>query len=130
MARGIGFTHKYATVKQLLEKFTEAAVKRCQDEISQGADEVVNECKATTAFSDTSPKKHAVHLRDSIHKEKRNNGLRYAILVDAKDKNGVAYGWYVEATHPFLFPTVNAHREDIKQRAIRALKGAADDVKR
>lgn len=96
---------------------TEAAKKALAD----GAQVVVDDAKSRV------PVKTGA-LRNSIHSKKMDRGTAIKIVADAKDKSGVPYGQYVEfnplINEPFMYPAMDAHREEIKQNIKNAIKEA------
>lgn len=64
-------------------------------------------------------------LRDSIRKEKEQNGMAFKIHVDAQNSKGEAYGQYVEFSprgHPFLYPAIDAHTGEVGGRIRQLLQ--------
>jgi hypothetical protein len=72
-------------------------------------------------------------LRDSIHWKWGKGKTIIIFLADAKDpKDGVAYGKLVEfdprIMEPFMYPVLDANKEEWKRRIIEAVRKAAQDV--
>lgn len=65
-------------------------------------------------------------LRDSIHSKDAYDGVVYDIVADAKNKDGIAYGQFVEFSpkinHPFLYPAIKSKKRSIKKNIKRAIQ--------
>lgn len=104
-------------LKELGQDVCDAALKELED----GAGIIVADAKSRV---------HDVSgaLSNSIHLKKLSKGQRIRIIADAKDEKGFAYGAIVEFSprinKPFLYPALEAHRAEIKQKIIDAIRGA------
>lgn len=110
-----GFDREFFSI--LGNDVTEAAKKALED----GAQIVVDEAKSRV------PVKTGA-LRDSIHFKKLNKGTKIRIVADAKDRDGVEYGQYVEFSplinEPFMYPAMDSRRAEVKQKIIDAIREA------
>ena len=129
MAKRGGFDR---TFFESLGKDVEDAAKKVLEE---GAIEVVEEAKSRlrehifTTVADTGRKSRSTgKLINSIHYIKQNKGRRIRIVADAKDDDGEQYGQFVEFSprinKPFMYPALDAHRAEIRQKIIDAIRGA------
>jgi hypothetical protein len=104
-----------------LKEIGDAATEEAKKALAEGAEFVVWEAVSNI---------HNVSgdLAASIRAIPMNNGAKIRIVADAEDKNGVEYGQYVEfwpgREHPFLYPAMDAHRDQIKRRVADAIKEA------
>lgn len=130
------------TVKALQElgdNVLAAAVKA----LSAGADVIVEDAKTRcpvykgtkrkngTTYMDKRAKPGA--LRDSIRVKKMSNGTAFKIVADAADLDGFFYGQIVEFGpdgRPFLYPAYDAHKSEIRDSIIEAIKGECRKVGR
>ena len=93
--------------------------------LEEGAEIIVNDAKSRVAV-DTGK------LRDSIHFKKLNKGTKIRIIADAynvgSDGEKVYYGNLVEFSpkinKPFMYPALETHRAEVKQKIIEAIRGA------
>ena len=93
--------------------------------LEEGAEIIVNDAKSRVAV-DTGK------LRDSIHFKKLNNGTKIRIIADAykvgSDGKKIYYGQLVEFSpkinKPFMYNSLEAHRAEIKQNIINAIREA------
>ena len=125
MARRNNFVSATAILKQLGENATIAA----KAALAEGAEIVVAEAKSRCPVYDGKDKRVVKGaLRDSIHAEKKKGGAEFRVVADAQSKDGLYYGTIVEYSpkinKPFLWPALDAKREDIKQRLIDAVRKA------
>ena len=53
-------------------------------------------------------------------------GTKYTIIAPAQNDKGIAYGQYVEfwpgRRYPFMYPAMEANRDEIKRKVIKAIK--------
>lgn len=119
-------TYSTAGVNQTVEALRDMgdrALQAARDELAACARTVVEEAKARCPV-DTG------QLRDSIRAEKKRGGNAYNISADAADENGFLYGPVVEFSpkinRPFLYPAMEAHRDEVKQRIWNAVMKAAN----
>ena len=93
--------------------------------LEEGAKTIVSDAKSMVAV-DTGK------LRDSIHLKKLNKGTKIRIVADAyklqDDGKRIYYGQLVEFSpkinKPFLYPAMDAHRAEIRQKVIDAIREA------
>lgn len=115
------------SASKLMELVGRPAVEAGKKALSRCADEIVSDAKSRC------PVKTGA-LRDSIHKEVKNNGSRIRIGTSLRSKpskkfpSGVAYGKIVEFSpkinKPFLYPAFDAHELSIKPRIRQAIAEA------
>ena len=103
------------TLKQIGEKVS----KTTKQALQECAEMLTNEAKSRCPVD-------SGRLRDSIHAEKRKGGTKYQITADAKDDQGRYYGRIVEYSpkinRPFLYPSMDALKDTIKEKLINAVK--------
>lgn len=118
---GDGYLSASQTVRRLREagKHVEAAAKQA---LRNGADAVVADAKSRVPV-------RTGNLKNSIKAEPNRDGSAYKISANAQ-KNGVAYGQFVEFNpaykKPFLYPALDAHRQQIREN----IKDAAQQALR
>ena len=87
----------------------------------EGAEMVVNDAKNLVPVK-------TGDLKNSITYSVNKNGTSAKISAPAKNKDGIAYGQYVEfwpgREHPFLYPAMDINRKKIKDMIADALRGA------
>ncbi|WP_041914359.1 HK97-gp10 family putative phage morphogenesis protein [Selenomonas ruminantium] len=115
------------SVSKLQALVGDIAVEAGKKALSECADEIVADAKSRC------PVKTGA-LRDSIHKEVKKNGERVTVgtrLKSAPSKkypNGVNYGKIVEFSprinKPFLYPALDAHRAQTKEKIRQAIAEA------
>lgn len=117
MARKLGEDSLSALLSLYGEKATEAAKKA----LEAGADAVVEDAKSRCPVLTGT-------LRDSIHKEVQKGGTKIKVVADAQNEYGVYYGKVVEFSpninKPFLFPAVDAKRNEVREAVGRAIQEA------
>ena len=125
MAQHSNFMSATAILKQLGENATIAA----KIALAEGAEMVVAEAKSRCPVYDGKDKRVVKGaLRDSIHAEKKKSGNEYRVVADAQSKDGLYYGTIVEYSpkinKPFLWPALDAKRDEVKQKIISAVRKA------
>lgn len=116
---GEGHLSASQTVRRLREagEHVEAAAKRA---LRNGAYTVVADAKSRVPV-------RTGNLKNSIKAEPNRDGSVYKISANAK-KNGVAYGQFVEFNPayktPFLYPAMDAHRQQIRENVKDAAQQA------
>lgn len=103
------------TLKLISEKVSE----KTKEALKESAELLVNEAKSRCPVD-------SGRLRDSIHAEKKKSGTKYQVVADAKDDQGRYYGRIVEYSpkinRPFLYPSMDALKDTIKEKLINAVK--------
>ena len=99
-----------------------AAKKALADEAEIIANDAKSRCPVKTG-----------NLKESIHTVPNKSGTRVSIVVDATDKDGVPYGKVVEYSpkiqKPFVYPALDAHKDEIAGKVADAIKKALHDKK-
>ena len=99
-----------------------AAKKALADEAEIIANDAKSRCPVKTG-----------NLKESIHTVPNKSGTRVSIVVDAVDKDGVPYGKVVEYSpkiqKPFVYPALDAHKDEIAGKVADAIKKALHDKK-
>ena len=99
-----------------------AAKKALADEAEIIANDAKSRCPVLTG-----------NLKESIHTVPNKSGTRVSIVVDATDKDGVPYGKVVEYSpkiqKPFVYPALDAHKDEIAGKVADAIKKALHDKK-
>ena len=99
-----------------------AAKKALADEAEIIANDAKSRCPVKTG-----------NLKESIHTVPNKSGTRVSIVVDATDKDGVPYGKVVEYSpkiqKPFVYPALDAHKDEIAGKVADAIKQALHDKK-
>lgn len=90
--------------------------------LEEGAEIIVNDAKSRVLVN-------TGNLRDSIHFKKLNKGTKMRIIADAYRVDGkgrkIYYGNIVEYRHKsFMYTALDAHRAEVKQKIIDAIRGA------
>ena len=110
---------------QQLREMGDHVVQAAKEALRQGAEIVVADAKSRCPV-------RTGKLRDSIHAEQNTSGTVYKIVADAfsVDKHGreYYYGGRVEfdpeINKPFLYPALDAHRNEIKGMVEDAISNA------
>ena len=99
-----------------------AAKKALADEAEIIANDAKSRCPVKTG-----------NLKESIHTVPNKSGTRVSIVVDATDNDGVPYGKVVEYSpkiqKPFVYPALDAHKDEIAGKVADAIKKALHDKK-
>lgn len=120
---------RFESATAILRQLGENATSAAKAALTEGADIVVAEAKSRCPVYEGKDKRVVKGaLRDSIHSEKQKGGNEYRIVADAQAKDGMYYGTIVEYSpkinKPFLWPALDAKREEIKQKMITAVREA------
>lgn len=106
---------------QELRELGEHVVSAAKQALKEGADEVVTDAKSRCPVK-------TGKLRDSIQAIPNRDKTAYAISANAKNANGIAYGVYVEfapkINKPFLYPAMDAQRDNVNNKIRDAIKQA------
>lgn len=117
---GKGWVGLSQTIKELRE-IGEHVVEAAQAALKNGADRVVADAKSRCPVK-------TGKLRDSIKAVPNRDGTVYKIEANAQN-NGVYYGQFVEFSpeinKPFLYPALEAHRQEIRDNIDAAITNAA-----
>ena len=88
--------------------------------LAAGVDQIIEDAKSRCPVE-------TGNLRNSIKAIETNDGAAYEITADATNNNGIAYGQFVEFAPwgtPFLYPAMDAHRDEIKRDIEEAIAAA------
>ena len=111
-----------AELSALLSLYGEKATAAAKMALDKGADEVIEDAKYRCPVL-------TGRLRDSIHKETENGGLKIKIVADAQNDYGAYYGKVVEFSPqinlPFLYPAIDAKREAIRKNVADAIHNSS-----
>ena len=105
--------------KQLPDKIIEKAKKALENGAEKIVADAKNRCPVRTG-----------NLKDSIHAEKKKDGMSYRIVADAKSnsKNNAFYGKVVEFSpkinKPYLYPAMDANRKTVLEDIGKAINEA------
>lgn len=120
---------RYESAATILKQLGKAAEDAAKKALAEGAEVLVDEAKSRCPVydgDDTRPVKGA--LRDSIHAIRQKGGRVYRIVADAQAKDGLFYGKLVEFSpkinEPFLYPAMDAKRQEIRGRIVSAVREA------
>jgi len=118
------------TVQQLRE-MGEHVVEAAKRALKEGVDIVIEDAKSRCPV-DTGK------LKDSIRAISKEGGAVYHIEANAKNDKGIPYGQFVEFSpfhmfnghkyetgpKPFLYPAMDAHRNEVYQKVQNAVRAA------
>lgn len=113
--------------------FGYAVTEKAKQVLAAGADAVVTDAKANCPIDhDGNNANYSGALRDSITATPNRDGTRIKITAGATNsKTGVPYGQYVEfdprIKHPFMYPAMDAHRAQLKEGIIEAIREAVKE---
>ena len=105
-----------------LREIGEHVINAAKVELANGSAIIVEDAKSRCPVK-------TGKLRDSIRAVAKQGGAVYELSANAHDRNGIAYGQFVEFGphgHPFLYPAIDANREFVKGRIKDAIKQAID----
>lgn len=136
-----GFTRGSITgtreAAQLIRDLGENVYTAAKAALKSGAGIIVQDAKSRCPVSDRNLEKRGLAkgaLRDSIKAIARKNGAEYRISAEAKDEKGVYYGQFVEfdprIDKPFLYPAMDANREQVKENIAKAIRAELQKRKR
>ena len=116
-----------AFFKEIGERFGEAVSKKGKEALERGGDTIAQTARSLCPV-DTG------RLRDSIHVETSAKGARVSVVADAENpKNGVKYARIVEFSpkinKPYMIPAYDAHKQEVRQNVIDAIREAVREVK-
>lgn len=114
--------------KQLFSQLSEKIINDVKKELSKGADKIATDAKSRCPVK-------SGNLRDSIHAESKNDGLRFNIVADAKSKSGgIYYGRIVEFSpkinKPYLIPAAEANKKAILENIANVIEKACEKEKK
>ena len=115
-----------AFFREIGERFGEAVSKRGKEALERGGDTIAQTAKSLCPV-DTG------RLRDSIHVETSAKGARVSVIADAENpQNGVKYARIVEFSpkinESYMIPAYDAHKHEIRQSVIDAIRDAIKEV--
>ena len=106
-----------------LREIGEHVVTEAKAALAEGAQLIVDEAKSRVPVK-------SGKLRDSIKAVSEQEGAAYVLSANAKNKNGIAYGQFVEwspkINQPFLYPAMDAKRGEVYALVKDAIKEAID----
>ena len=116
------------TIQQLRE-LGESVYEAAKQALAEGAEEVVQSAKQRChVFSGYHKDVESGALRDSIKAVKQRGGTAYMIEANAKNKDGIPYGQFVEFSpkinKPFLYPAMDENRNKIYRDILDSIKQA------
>lgn len=116
-----------AFFKEIGERFG-AEVERKGKEALESGGETIAQTARSLCPVDTG------RLRDSIHVEVSAKGARVSVVADAENpKNGVKYARIVEFSpkinKPYMIPAYDAHKQEVRESVIDAIREAVREVK-
>ena len=120
---------RFDSAEAILKELGEVAENAAKAALAEGAELVMKEARERCPVyegDDYRVVKGA--LRDSIHTESRKGGREYRIVADAQAQDGMYYGKIVEFSpkinQPFLYPALDARREEVKGKIVDAVREA------
>lgn len=116
-----------AFFKEIGERFGEAVSKKGKEALERGGDTIAQTARSLCPV-DTG------RLRDSIHVEVSAKGARVSVVADAENpQNGVKYARIVEFSpkinKPYMIPAYDAHKQEVRESVIDAIREAVREVK-
>ena len=119
----------WQTSEEILRELGEAATAAAKSALADGAEIVMQEAKSRCpVYKGNDRRVIKGALRDSIHTVKLKGGAKYKIVADAKSHDGIFYGKLVEFSpvinKPFMYPAMDARRDEVKSRIIDAVREA------
>lgn len=131
-----GFTRGSITgtreAAQLIRDLGENVYAAAKAALKSGADIIVQDAKSRCPVSVRG--EHPGELRESIKAVSKNKGTMYEISAEAQNKNGVYYGQFVEfdprIDKPFLYPAMDANREQVKENIAKAIRAELQKTRR
>jgi len=108
---------------EVFKQLSESIIEKAKEALSKGTEKIVSDAKSRCPV-------RTGNLKDSIHAEKKKNGMSYKIVADAKSKTGKKeyYGKVVEFSpkinKPYIFPALEANREDVLDDISKAINDA------
>lgn len=106
-------------ISKILKERGDKAVKTAAAEVIRQAEIIRDDAKSRCPVRTGA-------LRDSIEVQKYNQGLFCRISADARNKDGIAYGQFVEfdprIAHPFMYPAFDAHAQEAKESIAEAIR--------
>ncbi len=115
--------HDQFSFNRILLEIEDDAIKAAKKELEKGADKIVADAKSLVRIGRRGMGHFPGMLRNAIKWEWK--GKRIIInSTDAKNPDGISYGQYVEfwRKHAFMYPAMDANREEIKEAVIEAIR--------
>ena len=113
--------------KQLFAQLSDKIIAEVKKELERGANKIVTDAKQKCPVK-------TGNLRDSIHAESKNDGLKYNIVADAKSTSGAYYGRIVEFSpkinKPYLYPSMDANKKPILDNIARVIEKICEKEKK
>ena len=123
-----GYLDGRAILKKL-DEVNKNVISAISYALADGADIVVEDAKSRCPV-------HTGELRDSIKAEEVadidgiKDGLAYTITANATNAKGIAYGQFMEFSptrgHPFLYPALEAHEDEIRRNIAEEVRDAIE----
>ena len=120
-----------------LKDLGEHVLQAAKDALKVAADKVVQDAKNRCPVYEGHKKNGKTYfakgvkpgaLKDSIKAEPNKNATVYQISADVKSEDGFLYGQIVEfsprVNRPFLYPALDANKQDIKREITEAIQAA------
>ena len=112
--------------QQILQDYGKQVAAAAKKALAEEAEIIANDAKSRCPVL-------TGNLKESIHTVPNKSGTRVSIVVDATDKDGVPYGKVVEYSpkiqKPFVYPALDAHKDEIAGKVADAIKKALHDKK-
>lgn len=110
------------TIVQNLRELGEHVLTAAKQALKDGADLIVNDAKSRCPV-------RTGKLRDSIKAVRKKDGALYRISADARNKNDIPYGQFVEfdpriSNGGFLYPAMEANRDAVNNSIRQAVHDA------
>lgn len=100
--------------------------KRGEKAVQMAAAEVVRQAEIIRDDAKSRVPVRTGALRDSIEVVQYDSGLYCRIKADAKNKQGIPYGQFVEfdprIANPFMYPAFDAHKDDARDAIAEAVR--------
>ncbi len=120
---------RYETAENILKELGENATKAAKSALADGVEIIMQEAKnRCPVYKGNDHRVVKGALQDSIHAVKQKGGAKYKIVADATSHDGIFYGKLVEFSprinKPFMYPAMDAKRDEIKSKIIDAVREA------
>lgn len=109
---------------ELFKQIPEKIIEKAKKALENGAEKIVADAKSRCPV-------RTGKLKDSIHAEKKKDGMSYKIVADAKSDTGKKeyYGKVVEyrpGGQPFIYPAMDVNRKNIIDSIGNAISEACE----
>ena len=120
---------RFDSAQTILKQLGREAENAAKSALADGAEVVMKEARERCPVYEGADRRVVKKaLKNSIHAEKRKGGREYRIVADAQAKDGLYYGKIVEFSPkinlPFLYPALDARREEVKKGIVEAVREA------